>query len=377
MFEEQPELRSQSKDAPSTTEALAKKLLDDAHCAVVKLNVTAAEGRGVGSGFFIDKDHVVTNMHVVSGMQRVEVVGPDGKHYPARIERLDDINDLAVLKLPEEVASTHGVLALDTSVGLKLKDPLFAVGHPMGVSETKISAGHFDMHGKMSTFITDPKLGFWPQLLQDLQSPNAGIRTDANAIKQSDRLASSTAIKPGNSGGPLINSEGKVVGIVANSNSREGVYALSVPVEKLKTLLEQPPKFEFEYENKSRFGLSPVPIGLGTLVSVGAALKLPRIAVPAIGAMTLYGAAVHTSELLTAHDQFQFRCSAFDLASDALTIGGVVASLHPKTRAIGYACFGVGVGSGLITSAIPRYETLTSVRRMDGEQRLPYRWRSH
>src|SRR5262249_13099205 len=91
------------------------------------------------SGFFADEaGHVITNAHVVQGKTEVSVVTTDGDSYRARIEKLDDINDLAVLKLEGLKPNSFKHLQLGSSDALKVDQSVYALGHPQGVRPTFI-----------------------------------------------------------------------------------------------------------------------------------------------------------------------------------------------------------------------------------------------
>lgn len=280
---------------------------------------------------------------------------------------------LKVQGLPADLK--HGILQIRSSQALSNKDRLYLMGHPEGVSQTVMSFGPYSQRGSLESFVIFPQMGFWPKLTADRSSTDIDIRKDAEGVAQSPRILSLTPIRGGNSGGPLVDSKGQLVGIVANGNEKQGRQALSVPPETLQALLAGPSKFEFTYDTKSRMGLDPV-VTMGSLtIASGLALKIPRVGIPAVGAFAVFDSISNTSELLQAHDSFQWRCSALGLTSDALIIGGAVATFFPKTRPIGYAAYSLGLGGILAESLIPRYDSLVEVKRVGGGTRLPYAWK--
>jgi serine protease Do len=165
-------------------------LVDDVRTAVVYLGVTGARGFGNGSGFLIsphpDDDSaavVVTNSHVVNGADSFLVVLDNGSEYTAKLRISDAITDIALLALPESV---DGTLEPRTLSQVRIGEPVIAIGAPYGLS------------GTVTT-------GIISGLNRSMPSPS-GVPID-NMI-QTDAL-----VNPGNSGGPLIGLDGRVIGV--------------------------------------------------------------------------------------------------------------------------------------------------------------------
>jgi serine protease Do len=143
-----------------------------------------------GSGFIIDpKGVVLTNYHVVGGADHVEIHLMDGSHYTSRDIHGDRKSDLAVVRFHPQGAVAH--LELGDSDAMQIGDRVLAVGAPFGLTGT-VTAGIVSAKGRNSLNVN---------MYEDF------IQTDA-------------AINPGNSGGPLVNMEGKVIGI--NSAIKSG-----------------------------------------------------------------------------------------------------------------------------------------------------------
>jgi S1-C subfamily serine protease len=139
-----------------------------------------------GSGFVIDRQgDIVTNDHVVQGATDVRVGFSGGATYPAKIVGTDPSTDLAVIRV-QASASALEPLALADSGHVEVGDPVYAIGNPFGLDRT-MTAGIVSATGR------------------DISAPNGlGI---PNAI-QTD-----APINHGNSGGPLLDSAGRVIGI--------------------------------------------------------------------------------------------------------------------------------------------------------------------
>jgi len=177
--------------------------------------VEIAAGQGQGSGFVYDGDgHIVTNQHVVEGATSVSVRFWNGKTYDAQVVGTDASTDLAVLKV-NAPASELFPLSLGDSSKLAVGDAVVAIGSPFGLEGTVTS-------------------GIVSALHREMTSPNHfaidnSIQTDA-------------AINHGNSGGPLLNAQGKVVGvnsqIESDSGGSEGV-GFAIPSNTVSSIAGQ------------------------------------------------------------------------------------------------------------------------------------------
>jgi S1-C subfamily serine protease len=140
----------------------------------------------LGSGFVLDaKGDIVTNDHVVKSASSVQVGFSNGATFPAKVVGVDPSTDLAVVRVNAPASALHP-LRLDRSSGVQVGDPAYALGNPFGLDRT-LTAGIVSAVGR------------------DIQAPN-GL-TIANAI-QTD-----AAINRGNSGGPLLDRYGNVIGV--------------------------------------------------------------------------------------------------------------------------------------------------------------------
>ncbi|HZQ78351.1 MAG TPA: trypsin-like peptidase domain-containing protein [Acidimicrobiia bacterium] len=143
-------------------------------------------GEGAGTGFVIGSDGViVTNNHVVSGAQSIEVVFADDRKMPARVLGKDPSTDLAVVKVD---ASGLPTAALGDSDQLKVGDDVVAIGNALA-----LEGG--------------------PTVTRGIVSALNRTITAENGERLEHVLQTDAAINPGNSGGPLVNAAGEVVGI--------------------------------------------------------------------------------------------------------------------------------------------------------------------
>ncbi|UCG45355.1 MAG: trypsin-like peptidase domain-containing protein, partial [Candidatus Bathyarchaeota archaeon] len=141
---------------------------------------------GLGSGFVYDYNgHIITNYHVIEDAETIQVTFLDGNITNADLIGEDPYSDLAVVKVNQHVAGLHPI-TLGKSSELIVGEPVAAIGNPFGLSDT-ITAGIVSALGR------------------DLEAPGRYRIVDVIQVD--------AAVNPGNSGGPLVDSEGQVVGV--------------------------------------------------------------------------------------------------------------------------------------------------------------------
>jgi S1-C subfamily serine protease len=198
--------------------------------------------KDLGSGFIInDSGEILTNFHVISGSQQVEVTLTDQTKYKATVLARDRVNDLALIKIEPKRKLTH--LNLGDSDHLQVGQKVLAIGDPFG------------LQGTLTT-------GVVSALGQDISADNnrkmeAMIQTDAS-------------INPGNSGGPLLDSQGNVIGIntaIYGPNGGSVGIGFAMPINRAKRMLDD-----------FRAGRKPARLGISTVYVAGdvaQALELP------------------------------------------------------------------------------------------------------
>lgn len=176
---------------------------------------------GGGSGFIVSKDgYVFTSNHVVADTTADYTVILDPKHkYPAKVLSRNPINDIAVLKIEGD---NFPYLEMTDSNNIELGEEVVAVGNALGEFTDTLSAG---IVSGLSRFIT--AFGGIDNQMQNLRGL---IQTDA-------------AINPGNSGGPLVNMDGKVIGINTAMIAGAQNIGFSIPINYAKKDLEEVKKF--------------------------------------------------------------------------------------------------------------------------------------
>ncbi|MGB3652739.1 MAG: trypsin-like peptidase domain-containing protein [Rivularia sp. (in: cyanobacteria)] len=187
--------------------------------AVVRIDSTRTSTRGrgtrqasgIGSGFIIDSNGtILTNAHVVKGSSKVRVTLGDGRNLMGEVVGLDDLTDVAVVKVS---ANNLPKVEVGNSENLKPGEWAIAIGNPLGLDNT-VTAGIISGTGRSSGVIgaADKRVRF--------------IQTDA-------------AINPGNSGGPLLNQRGEVIGINTAIIGRAQGLGFAIPINKAQQIASQ------------------------------------------------------------------------------------------------------------------------------------------
>ncbi len=203
----------------SSAELDARAIYDRASKSVVELAATSSsldgQSSAQGSGFvFDDQGHVVTNQHVVAGATTVAVSFWNGVERNATLVGTDPSTDLAVVRVyaPESLLEP---LPLGNSNSVAVGDPVLALGSPFGLEGTMtagiVSALHREMTAPNNFTITDT------------------IQTDA-------------AINHGNSGGPLLDRQGRVIGVNAQIESESGGsdgVGFAIPSNTVRAIVTQ------------------------------------------------------------------------------------------------------------------------------------------
>lgn len=156
----------------------------------------------LGSGFVWDEDgHIVTNNHVVSGADQIEVTFSDGTIIPASLVGADPDSDLAVIKVDVPAAQLHPVTLAD-SISIKVGQLAIAIGNPFG------------LEGTMTTGI--------------ISAVGRSLPADQNVAQHysiPDIIQTDAPINPGNSGGVLVDANGALVGVTSAIESPVGTNA--------------------------------------------------------------------------------------------------------------------------------------------------------
>jgi serine protease Do len=216
---------SQGKTVVLDVPAIAERVDD----VVVNVRSSSENGENLGSGFIIDQRGLIaTNFHLISNAEprrgssqrgseikgapklvnSVTVTLHDGRQFPASIKGYDEATDIALLEIVPNGVQLP-VADLGDSDSLRVGEWVIAIGNPLGLDHT-VTLGIVSAKGRS---------GFGGQFDDFLQ-------TDA-------------AINPGNSGGPLLNAQGRIVGINTLVLERTQGLSFAIPINTLKSILSQ------------------------------------------------------------------------------------------------------------------------------------------
>jgi len=193
----------------------AGEIYNRASKAVVEISAGASQARAQGSGFVYDRDgHVVTNQHVVAGATSISVRFWNGVELDAELVGADPSTDLAVLRV-DAPAGLLSPLTLADSSAVDVGDPVLALGSPFGLEGTITSGIVSALHREM---------------------------TAPNNFTIIDTIQTDAAINHGNSGGPLLDSSGRVVGVNAQIESESGGsdgVGFAIPSNTVRSIVRQ------------------------------------------------------------------------------------------------------------------------------------------
>src|SRR6266545_3570062 len=197
----------------------ARQVYDASKNAVTYILADTPQGQATGSGFVVSKDGlIVTNEHVVDGASQVQVkIGTSDQAQDATVVGADPSRDLALLKVDGHDLPT---LSLGDSSQVSVGDPTYAIGNPFGLDHTLTT-------------------GIVSALQRSLQAPDGA--------KISGAIQTDAALNPGNSGGPLLDADGKVIGVnsqiqTGSSNGAEGGnvgIGFAIPASTVKSFIDE------------------------------------------------------------------------------------------------------------------------------------------
>lgn len=189
---------------------------------VVREDFSGGEARlslSGGTGTIVTAEgHIATNAHVAEKGKRFRIVLNDQREFPARLVGTDTLSDLAVLKIvaPDGTRFRYGQFAADIS-DLQPGDAVLAMGAPLGMRDS-LSAGVINHSNRLMVSLFEDEADYEQSLGRDLATARyyAWIQHDAS-------------ISPGNSGGPLVDLRGRIVGVNTRGNVFGGDMAFSIP----------------------------------------------------------------------------------------------------------------------------------------------------
>ncbi len=175
-------------------------------------------GQAAGTGIIVSADgYVLTNKHVIDGATKIKVVLDDGTTYSdAKVVAVDPLNDVAFLKIKD--ATDLKAATLGNSKTVSVGQQVIAIGNALGQYQNSVTAGIVSGTGR-SLMATDS--------------------TGQNSERLSDMIQTDAAINSGNSGGPLVNAAGEVIGINTATSSTAENMGFAIPISSVKGMLTQ------------------------------------------------------------------------------------------------------------------------------------------
>ncbi len=200
---------------PVYNEDTVTSIYDKASPAVVEINVTQGIGTrggfsvsGEGSGFLVSNNgSILTNNHVVDGASKITVTFKDGSTASANVIGTDSVHDVALIKVDAAAVSGITPLTLGNSTLVRPGQLAVAIGSPFGLDST-ITVGII-----------------------------SGVNRNVNGGSLTGMLQTDAALNPGNSGGPLLNSNGEVVGINTAVETGARGIGFAVPSNVVRSVL--------------------------------------------------------------------------------------------------------------------------------------------
>jgi 2-alkenal reductase len=242
--------------ADDSTVITTVKKAEPAVVTIVNTSQTQTQRNGVvpsvaeGSGVIIDpQGHIITNAHVVANEQQLDVIMNDGSKTTAKLIGADTVSDIAVLQVNGNVLA---YLPLGDSSALQLGQTVIAIGSPLG-----------SYRGSVTTGVV------------------SGLNRSVSGSGQEDLIQTDAAINHGNSGGPLLNLNGEVIGIntlvVQNTNSGDIAQGLgfAIPSKTVSAIAQQllsQGKIEYPFIGISYAEITPASAGVYNLSSQHGAL---------------------------------------------------------------------------------------------------------
>ncbi len=204
-----------------------------------------------GSGFIVSADgYVLTNDHVVAGADRIQVILPDRRSFDAELVGSDPFTDVAVLKI--EAAERLPTLSFGDSDEVRVGEWVLAIGNPgFGAGnqlDYTVTAGIISARGRGLGLINN-----------ELQREGVDNITAGYAIE--DYLQTDAVINPGNSGGPMVDLQGRVVGINSAIASNTGFYqgyGFAIPINLARRVMED--LVEYGHVRRPQLGVTIVDV---------------------------------------------------------------------------------------------------------------------
>ena len=199
-----------SFSGPPGMDDMLRRFFGDDFNGQPRRNFRVPRQQGMGSGVVVTKDgYILTNNHVVDGADEVNVTLQDGREFTAKVVGRDPKSDVAVIKID---AKDLPAIVMADSDQVEVGDVVLAIGNPFGIGQT-VTTGIVSATG----------------------------RAGATGLDYEDFIQTDAAINPGNSGGPLVDAEGRLIGIntaiLSRSGGNQGI-GFAIPTNLARDVME-------------------------------------------------------------------------------------------------------------------------------------------
>lgn len=375
------ELAQPGEQQPEADEA-GRKLYDAVRPSVVQI----VTDKGKGSGFILDdRGRIMTDAHVIDGSREIIVIAQDGKRYKAGIENIDDTGDLATLKLLNGKSPGPAVTFGDTSK-LKQEDLLYGVGHAQGLRPAYLSPGYYRFKTSPLNIFANGAPDQLDQLGAMISTWTPSEQKDITEFLKRPVVQALLHQKQGNSGGPVFNSKGEVIGVTQMVSDNDMAYM--APSEHAQAFLRSDPKFKIGHGlqssqwTESYKGLwhnEPALAGLTTAAAGGIgyggyrlAMRVPRIAGVALAVDGVTSALDDIPKYFNSTDSRDSWRYGLASGGDLLQTAGAIAMFFPKARTVGAIAATLGIGTRIGSDFVPSRYMVTDITRTDGTPRPPF-----
>lgn len=364
---------------------IARKLYEAAQPAMVQVKTDT----GSGSGFFAGRNgEIIASAHTVIGSREQHIVGADGRQYKAEIKAIDDVNDIAILKIKDgSPRPEHKTLELGTTTGLTQDQKTYTFGYPNPYRSAYVSPGYIRHLTTPQSAVFRAQADGGQRLIDNIAASSVEEQTDMLNFLKRPVVQSRSNLRSGFAGGPVLSEDGKVIGVTSlvDVSSEQG-YA--TPPEYAGLLLANgKAKFNFKYETtaapwaeqyKSDWRHNQIAaVGYTALGAAGAAGSCAFVRyAPKLGGVGITVASLSMlgsdgSAFLDSTDSADKWKHGLASLADTGTAGGALLSMVPRARPYGLALMAAGATGRVATEFIQNRWTLVETTRTDGTDRPP------